>query len=418
MSKSRNLGTVFHQWGGGTATFFAYTHCSHDLSIGLLAALLPLIRESLGLNYLQSGIILSSLTITMGFSQLPGGWLGDRLSRRAVIAVGMGGVGLATIAVGSSTAYYPMIAILVIMGIFAGAYHPSAVPLLYSFSDKARIGRAIAIHMVGGSIGFAIGPVLGGLIADWLGWHSAFIILGIPALVAVPLVLKRFRQQKPTDIGGQANQSFKADDFTLQPKHQDISIGQALKPIAIVFALIILTQFVNGSAMAFIPIYLVDRHNIAPAYAAMLTSIIRGGGIAGSLFGGWLSDRWGRKKAISLALVAAGPILYLLTRLPFNGWLIVIFILFGLVSLMRPAVFQPFLMENTPPQFRATIFGLYFGLGMEGTSLLQPVAGYFMDVFSIVEVFNVIALISVGLSLAALLLAKRLEFQNNLKATF
>lgn len=407
MTKDKSSGTVLHQWGGSTATFFAYTHLSHDLSIGLLSALLPLIRESLRLNYLQSGLLLSAFTITMGLSQFPGGWLGDRLSRRVVIAVGLGGVGLGTLAVGLSSTYYPMLAILVIMGIFAGAYHPSAVPMLYSFFDETRTGKAIALHMVGGSIGFAIGPVLGGLIAGVLGWRFAFIILGIPALIAVPLALNRFRRQKPADSSSQINQSFTNGGVTSQPRDQGIGIGQVLKPIAIMFTLIILTQLINGSAMAYIPIYLVDKHNVAPAYAAMLISIVRGGGIAGSLFGGWLSDRWGRKNAIFLALVAIGPVLYLLTKLPLNGGLIAIFILFGMVAFMRPAVFQPFLMDNTPPHLRATIFGIYFGLGMEGISLIQPAAGYFMDIFGIVGVFNVIALISVGLSLVALLLVKK-----------
>ena len=49
-------------------------------------------------------------------------------------------------------------------------------------------------------------------------------------------------------------------------------------------------------------VYLVDKHNIAPAYAAMLLGIMRSGGIAGSLFGGWLSDKWGGKNAIFFAI--------------------------------------------------------------------------------------------------------------------
>lgn len=68
---------------------------------------------------------------------------------------------------------------------------------------------------------------------------------------------------------------------------------------------------------------------------------------------------------------------------------------------------QPFLMDSVPSQLRATMFGIYFGLGLEGQSLMQPVAGHFMDIFSIAGVFNGIALISVGLSLVALLLAKK-----------
>jgi len=53
------------------------------------------------------------------------------------------------------------------------------------------------------------------------------------------------------------------------------------------------------------------------------------------------------------------------------------------------------------------MFGIYFGLALEGQSLIQPVAGHFMDIFGIAAVFNGIALISVGLSLGALFLAKK-----------
>ncbi len=366
-------------------------------------ALLPFIKEGLGLSYLQSGLLLSAYTITSGLSQFPGGWIGDRISRHIVIAIGLGGVGLTTLVVGLSPTYYPMLVILVIMGIFAGAYHPSAVSMLSDYFEEARRGRVIALHMVGGSIGYTIGPVLGGLIAVLLGWRFAFMILSIPALAAVPLMLKKFRQQELNSV----NQSSTNDGTTSQPRLRGISIFQVLRPVAIIFALVVLMQLVVGSAMAFFPIFLVDKHNVAPAYAAMMMGIVRAGGIAGSLFGGWLSDKWVRKGAIFLAMGAIGPTLYLLTLLPFNAGLIVIFILFGILMYMRNATVQPFLMDRVPPRLMATIFGIYFGLGLEGMSLVQPVAGYFMDIFGIVEVFNVIALTSIGLSLVALLLAKK-----------
>jgi len=389
LSVGRNLKTIFHQWGGGTAVFFSYTHLSHDLCTGLLTALLPLIKESLGLSYLQSGLLLSAYTITSGLSQFAGGWIGDRLRRNIVITVGLGGISLMAVAVGLSPAYYPMLFILVVMGIFAGAYHPSAVSLLSGYYDERKRGKVIALHMAGGSIGFAMGPILGGLIAEFLGWRFAFIILALPALSAVPLILKKFRQQEPV-----IQEPTTDDNTTQQPIQRGLSIFQALKPIAIIFILTVSTQLVAGSAMAFIPIYLVDKHNIAPGYAAMMLGIIRGAGIVGSLFGGWLSDRWGRKNAIFLTLVATGPVLYLLTILTFNAGLVMVFILFGMFMYMRQATVQP-------------AFGIYFGLSMEGMSLVQPVAGHFMDIFGIVEVFTVIALISVGLSLVALFLAKK-----------
>jgi len=409
LPESRNLKKFLHQWGGTTGAFFAYTHFSHDLCAGLLVALLPLIRVDLELNYLQSGLLISAYSIAAGLSQFPGGWIGDRANRKIIIMVGLGGVGLAALAVGLSPSYFLMLSFLVIMGIFAGGYHPSALSILSGYFGKAERGKVIAIHMLGGSIGLALGPVLGGFIGDILGWRSAYIILTIPILLALPLVLKTPRQQL---YGDRAASSASTNDGTpVKPTYKLSSLWQVLRPIAMISILAILIQLVVGCAIAFFPIYMVDKHNLAPAYAAMFLGIFRGGGVAGSLLGGWLSDRWGRKNTIILPLLAIGPILYLLTKLPFNAVFIVIFVLFGVIMYMRIPAMQAMLMDNTPPHFRATVTGIYIGLGMEGTSIIQPIAGRFMDIWGIAQVFNIIALISVGLSVVALFLAKRIKLR-------
>ncbi len=409
MLRNSRFGAIFRQWGGGTASLFTYTHLSHDLCCGLLTALLPLIKEGLGLTYLQSGLLLSAYTITSGLSQVLGGWLGDRLRRSIVIAVGLGGVGLATFAVGLSPSYYPMLFILIIMGILAGGYHPSAVTMLSGYFEESRRGRVIALHMVGGSVGFSMGPLLGGLIAEALGWRFAFIILSFPALLAVPLILKKFTFIEKTAGIMSLRQTSGKESGQIQTVARRVNVIQALRPIATILFLCVSMQLIAGIAMSFAPLYLVDKHGVTPAFAAVLVGILRFGGIAGSLFGGWLSDRWDRKRAIFLSLVATGPVLYLLTILPYNAGLVAILIVFGMFRYMTQATMQPYVLDSVPPHLRATAFGIYFGLALEGQSLLQPVAGHFMDIYGISSIFIVIALISVGLSLVTLLLAKRAQ---------
>jgi len=402
--KDSKLSAIFRRWGGGTASLFTYTHFCHDLCSGLLTALLPLIKEGLGLTYLQSGVLLSAYTITSGLSQIPGGWLGDRLRRSTVIAVALGGVGPATLAVGLSPSYYPMIVILVIMGILTGGYHPSAVSTLSGYYEEARRGKVIAMHMVGGSLGFSTGPLLGGLIADTFGWRWAFSILAMPAIAAVPLIIKKFHLGK---IAASTTSPQRAAKGPIKPDAKAIGLIQAMKPIAVIFCLSVSMHLAAGAAMSFIPLYLVDKHGIAPAYAAMLVGVLRLGGISGSLFGGWMSDRWGRKPAIFLSLIATGPVLYLLTILPFSAGFIVVLITFGLCRYMTQATVQPYLMDSVPPYLRATAFGIYFGMSLEGQSLLQPVAGHFMDIYGIAGVFTVIAIVSTVFSVLALLLTRK-----------
>lgn len=407
MLNNSGFSTVSRQRGWGAAAFFIYTHLSNDLCTGLLSALLPLIKEGFGLTYLQSGFLLSAYTITSGLSQIPGGWIGDRLRKNIIIAVGLGGVGLATLAVGLSPSYYPMIVILIIMGLLAGGYHPSAVPMLSGYYEEARRGRVIALHMVGGSIGFSIGPLLGGLIAEHLGWRFAFIILSLPAICAVPLVIKKFALIEKAAGIISPGQSADKGPVQAQAGSQKMSLAEVLRPLAIILCLCVTMQLVAGVAMSFAPLYLVGRHGIAPAFAAVLVGILRFGGIAGSLLGGWLSDRWGRKKAIFVSIVGTGPVLYLLTILPYNAGFVIVLIIFGMFRYMTQATMQPYLMSSVPVYLRATVFGIYFGLGLEGQSLMQPAAGYFMDIYGIVNIFAVVAIVSAGLSLVTLLLAKK-----------
>lgn len=403
MPKKLSLRKGFREWGGGTAAFFGYTHGSHDLITGLLVGLLPVIRESMGLNYLQTGLLISSFTITSGISQFFGGWLADKFTRRKIIAVGMGGVGLSAIAIGFSPTYSIMIGTLVVMGIFSGGYHPSATPMFTSYFEKSHHGRVIAVHMLGGSIGFSASPVLGGLIAGLFGWRSAFLILSVPVLIATFLIIFKFKERKRLDLYNEPDVAI----VKTRQTNKISQIGQALRPIAPLVVLAILFQFVAGAAMAFVAIYLVDKHGISSVHASLWLGIIRGGGIVGSLLGGWLSDRWGRENSLILVLAVTGPALFLATRLPFGVGLIAVLLLLGLLMNMRQSTMQPLMVAYTPPALMATVFGFYFGLSMEGSSLIQPVAGYFMDIVGINGVFNFIAIIALCLSLIALVLWKK-----------
>ena len=134
---------------------------------------------------------------------------------------------------------------------------------------------------------------------------------------------------------------------------------------------------------------------------------MRVGGLFGSLFGGWLTDKWGRRRSIFLTLSMFGPLVLLMARLPFGVGLAVVFVLYGWLMSMRETTMQTYLMDSTPPRLRATVYGIYFSFGQQGSSVIQPLAGNFMDMFGIANVFNVLAYIGVGLSALAVLVAWR-----------
>jgi len=142
--------------------------------------------------------------------------------------------------------------------------------------------------------------------------------------------------------------------------------------------------------------------------ASIWTSVIRASGIAGSLLGGWLSDRWGHKRTALLSLIAIGPVVLLFTTISYFAALAVIMIAIGILWTMRETAVQTYLMGKTPLHLHGIVFGIYFGIGMQGMSLLQPVYGSLMDMLGISNFFLIIALISVAISIVTIFLAKKL----------
>lgn len=115
-----------------------------------------------------------------GAGSLPAGWLGDRWSRRNMLAVFFFGIGAATIATGLTQTRWQLAAALAAMGLFAAIYHPVGTAMLVSHAE--RVGRAIGVNGVWGNLGVAFAAIVTGAVTQWLGWRWAFILPGAAAL--------------------------------------------------------------------------------------------------------------------------------------------------------------------------------------------------------------------------------------------
>ena len=392
---------LVNQWGGKFALFFSYLHCSHDITTGLLVALMPFVRADLGLNYTQAGFLTSAFALTTGLSQLFGGWISDRIPRKTAMAIGLFGVGFCSLGVGFAPNYYTLLGILIMQGIMAGFYHPSALASISGYFEKDRRGKAISLHMLGGQVGFLVGPTLGAGISTWMNWHYAYMIIAVPTLIAGILALTVLKipivnevVPKTVSVEGKQNKKF-SDMFAV------------FKSMAGIFLIVLAIQLLINPGMSFVSLFLVDKHGMSDAGAAMWVSIIRAGGVAGTLLGGWLSDKYGRPQAVLSSVVFLGLVVVLLAHIPLNIGLGVVFVFYGMLMSMRESTMQAYLMDSSPPHLRATIFGIYFGFGQEGSSLMQPAIGRVMDIIGISSVFNILGYIGVGFSVVALFIGRK-----------
>ena len=99
---------------------FSVVHFSHHLSTGVLVPLLPLLRQDLGLNYFQAGVLVSSFSLSYGFGQLPMALLADRFSPIFLIVIGLIGTSLSSVAVSLTNTYWQMIPCFIILGLLGG----------------------------------------------------------------------------------------------------------------------------------------------------------------------------------------------------------------------------------------------------------------------------------------------------------
>jgi FSR family fosmidomycin resistance protein-like MFS transporter len=394
---------------------FSVVHFSHHLSTGVLVPLLPLLRQDLGLNYFQAGVLVSSFSLSYGFGQLPMALLADRFSSIFLIVIGLIGTSLSSVAVSLTNTYWQMIPCFIILGLLGSTYHAPAASFLSQSVPQAQRGRSLGTHTIGGSASFLLTPVMAVTIATQAStWRLSFLLLAIPALVMG--ILLWFATRKPHETGQIAERaqlnpptggSNPGTDLAANP-NPTVTWRQIIQVIGVLALISISMQVVFSSVHSYLPLYLVDRHGIAPEYAGIVVGLVAGAGIVGAPLGGALSDRMGRKKVILLSLSLAGPLLFAVIRASSNLWLSLSLLTYGAIISARMPAMESLIADVVPARRRATVLGIYYLAGQETAGVLTPLVGRLIDLGSPDPVFAGLAAGLCIISVIALTFRKRI----------
>lgn len=379
---------------------FLVGHFTHHLVTAIHQPLLPLIRADFDLNYFRAGLVVSAFAIPYGLSQLPMGWLADRVGRRRLLSLGMMGIAVAAFAIGFSVSFWQLVVLLALVGLFGGAYHPSAAPLISEAVPGNRLGRSLGIHIMGGSASFFLTPLMAGGIALAMGWRGPFMLLAIPTFLAGLLFLRTLRRQPG------------APAPTPAPEKESWSLRDLARRLGLLVGIGVLAQSITLSIIAFVPLFLVDKHSLSPVYAGMFLSFIYGAGVIAAPGGGALSDRLGRRPVILLSVIATGPIIYLFTVAPFGPLLIALFILLGAAMFMRAPVLESLIVQGVPAKKISSFLGMYYFAGLEGSSIVTPGVGLLIDRWGADRTFTLLAAVVFVSALAVALLLSRQPLQS------
>ncbi len=355
-------------------------HFGHHLLTALPTPLLPLIRRDFALDYTQAGLVISAFTLAYGIGQLPAGWLADRIGHRLVITVGICGVAVAGFFVGLSQTYVMMIVLLALMGVLGGGYHPAAPPMISALVEPKNRGRALGLHMIGGSASYFLAPLIAAAIATAWGWRGSFIGLAFPAMVLGAVFYGLLGRQ----VAG------KKGEYKTTVIHTEVPAQPGrLRRLVWLIILSASSQAVMTSTMSFIPLFLVDHFGISEQAAAASMALIYSAGLWASPLGGYLSDRLGRVPVILVVSFIAGPIIYLLNLVPYGIAIGAVLVTIGAVIYVRMPVTEAYIVSQTSARNRSTILGIYFFSGMEGGGILTLGMGYLIDRFGFYASFTI-----------------------------
>jgi FSR family fosmidomycin resistance protein-like MFS transporter len=354
----------------GLIPLFVLAHFGHHLLTAIAIPLSPFIRSEFALSYAQTGLIMSAFTIAYGVSQLPSGWLADRIGSRIMITIGVCGVGIAGVLVGLSQTYVLAAVFLALMGVMGGAYHPAASPIISASVDTKRRGQALGLHMIGGSASHFVAPLVAAAIAVAWGWRGAYFSLAIPT-VAFGIVFYWLLGRRHTTESMARGKTGEKEGGHFAPKQ--------LRRLVAIIVLSTFTHAVVRSSIAFIPLYMVDQFGVSQEGAAAAMALYFSAGLWASPVGGHLSDRVGAIPVLMFVCLIAGPVVYLLNIMPGIIGIGVLLVTLGAITFVRMPVSESYVVGHTPERYRSTVIGIYFFGNMEGGGLLIPLVGYLID---------------------------------------
>lgn len=350
-------------------------------------------ETSYHLDFGQIGLITLASQLTSSLLQPVVGSYTDRRPMPYSLALGMGFTLTGLILISHAPGFSTVLLAVALVGIGSAVFHPESSRVA-RMASGGQHGLAQSLFQVGGNAGSALGPLLAAFIVLPMGQQSiAWFSIG--ALIAIALLMKIgawYKANRSILTKGRAHGAHASSNLTLK------KIGLT---IAVLIALIFSKFFYLASLVSYYTFFLISRFHISVQSAQLHLFIFLGAVAAGTIIGGPVGDRLGRKRVIWWSIL--GPLPFTLT-LPFANlfWTSCLTVLIGLfLALAFPAIIV-YAQELVPGKI-GTISGLFFGLAFGMGGIGAAMLGKLADSTSIEFVYRVCSFLpAIGLLTAFL----------------
>jgi FSR family fosmidomycin resistance protein-like MFS transporter len=370
--------------GGAGSTVVAvlaalsFSHLLNDTMQSLLPAIYPLLKDAYQLSFTQIGLITLTNQVTASLLQPVVGSFTDRRPQPYSLAVGMGFTLAGLILLAFAGHFAAILGAAVLIGMGSSVFHPEASRVAH-MAAGGRHGFAQSIFQVGGNLGTSLGPLLAALILVRgeqirVLWFSLLALAGMVVLTQVG----RWYQKNTSRLKGRDHRERHA--HALSRRRIFLSIG-------ILVALVFSKYFYLACMTSYYTFFLIGKFHLSIQHAQFFLFLFLFAVAAGTIIGGPLGDRFGRKRVIWTSILGVAPFALLL---PFANlfWVAVLTVFIGVILASAFPAIIVYAQELVPGRvglIAGLFFGLAFGMGGIGSAVLGTLA----DHTSITFVFSV-----------------------------
>jgi FSR family fosmidomycin resistance protein-like MFS transporter len=372
----------------------SFSHLLNDTIQSLIPAIYPILKASFALSFGQIGMLTLALLLTASLLQPLVGLYSDRHSTPYSLVIGMS-VSLAGLLILAFAHTYSMLLLAAgLVGVGSSVFHPESSRVA-RMASGGRHGLAQSLFQVGGNVGSSLGPLLAAFLVVPHG-QSSIAWCSVLALVAI-VVLWRiggwYRVRRTVSASRHAHSS-------VAPRI-DLSRARVGWSLAILAALIFSKYFYLASLTSYYTFYLISRFHVSVRTAQIDLFFFLGAVAAGTILGGPIGDRFGRKYVIWISILGVFPFTLLL---PIANlfWTPVLTVVIGLILASAFSAIVVYAQELVPGRIgliSGVFFGFAFGMGGLGAAVL----GVMADRVGIETVYRICAFLPLIGLLAAFL---------------
>ncbi len=377
-TSSQNLSTTIYP----ILFALSFSHLLNDTIQSLIPAIYPIVKNSYHLNFSQIGLITLTFQLAASLFQPFVGLYTDKKPQPYSLAIGMAFTLTGLITLSFANNFYLILLSVALIGTGSSVFHPEASRMAHAASGGKR-GLAQSVFQLGGNAGSSLGPLLAAWIIAPKGQHS---IIWFSAIALIAIVVLRY-------VGNWYKNYVLAHELSKKGKSSSsehhLPKSKVIMAVSILLILIFSKYFYMASLTSYFTFYLIDKFSVSVQTSQVYLFVFLFSIAAGTLLGGPIGDRIGRKYVIWFSILGTAPFALLLPHANLF-WTGILIVPIGMILASAFSAILVYAQELIPGKVglvAGLFFGFAFGMGGLGSALI----GNLIDKTSISHVFSICA---------------------------